>query len=58
MMSKILSSRTVWVLIAFVLYNGVQSVHNILPASWNLYVDVVLGLAGTWFRAHPVQTFN
>lgn len=50
---KILSSRTVWMFIALVVINGVPAVREMIPATALPYVDVILGLLGTYFRARP-----
>ena len=49
----ILRSRTVWMFIALVIINGVTSVREMIPANMLPYIDILLGMAGTYFRARP-----
>ena len=50
---KILSSRTVWVIIVLFIINGVTGIREFIPANLLPAIDAVLGLAAIYFRIQP-----
>ena len=57
-MAKILSSRTVWVIIVMFLIGGVNSIHGLLPGMWLPLVDGTLGILGIYFKMSPSQNYG
>jgi len=54
---RLLQSRTIWMFIGLVVINGVPAVKDMIPATALPYVDVILGLLGSYFRARPRVEF-
>ena len=53
-----LTSKTVWTIVALVVINGLPSVREMLPASIVPFLDIVLGLAATYFKVTPSQQYG
>ncbi len=52
-LTNIYKSRTVWTFVVLFIVNGITGVRELLPGFWLPLVDVVLTLAGIYFRAKP-----
>jgi len=50
---KILSSRTVWVIIVLFIINGVTGIREFIPANLLPAIDAILGIAAIYFRITP-----
>jgi len=46
-------SRTVWTFVILFIVNGIAGIRELLPGFWLPLVDVVLTLAGIYFRVKP-----
>lgn len=55
---KTLTSRTFWVLVATFLFNGLEAVKDGIPPEWQVGVNAVLLVLGTYFRTNPKQKFH
>lgn len=55
---KAVKSRTVWVILAMVLVNGVPSIEHLIPASYQPVVNAILGLLATYFKVSPSQSYG
>jgi hypothetical protein len=51
--TALLGSRTAWTILALGLFNGLTSVKDQVPVSWQPWVNPLLMVLGWYFRANP-----
>jgi hypothetical protein len=54
---KVLKSRTFWTIVVLVLFNGVSSIRNLVAPEYQPILDILLGLAATYFHINPSQKY-
>lgn len=55
---KILKSRTFWVIVATFVFNGLEAIKDSIPPEFQVAVNAILLILGTYFRTNPKQKFN
>lgn len=50
-------SRTFWTIVVLFLYNGLASVHDLLPLSFAPLVNGLLSVAAVWFKMNPSNEY-
>lgn len=53
-----LKSRTFWTLIVLFVVNGVNAIHDSIPATNLQVVDAILGFLITYFHISPSQQYK
>ena len=50
---KIFTSRTVWTVVVFIVFNVLQTLEPIVAPHWQALIDSILGILAIYFRANP-----
>lgn len=54
---KALSSRTVWMVVALFVINGITGVQDLLPVAWLPYINSFVGILAIYFKVNPSQKY-
>jgi len=55
---QVLTSRTVWSLVALFLFNGISAINSEVPASMTPFVSALLGILTIYFKVFPSQNYS
>lgn len=54
----ILKSRTTWTLVVLFVINGLNGIHDMIPAMWLAPIDSLLGVLAIYFHVNPRQNYT
>lgn len=55
---KLATSRTAWTIAVLFLINGINGIHDSIPAGLVTSVDAILSILAAYFHANPSQAYN